>query len=153
IRAYSDPVVKYHAKYLVADDGPAIVASLNFTRKCFERTCDALVVTYDPEVVDSLKRLMQADCESRPLERPTSPRLILGPDTARRQFTDLIAGAQDSIRLVDAKLSDPDLVQMLNFRRASGLTVEVFGAKRLGELKSHGKIMLIDDRLAVVGSL
>ena len=34
--AYTDPVVKYHAKYLVADDGPALVASLNFTRKCFE---------------------------------------------------------------------------------------------------------------------
>ena len=39
--AHTDPVVKYHAKYLVADDGPAVVASLNLTRKCFERTCDA----------------------------------------------------------------------------------------------------------------
>jgi phosphatidylserine/phosphatidylglycerophosphate/cardiolipin synthase-like enzyme len=29
----------------------------------------------------------------------------------------------------------------------------VFSAKRLGELKSHGKIMLVDDRLAVVGGL
>ena len=40
-----------------------------------------------------------------------------------------------------------------NARRAAGLTVEVFGSKRLGALKSHGKIMLIDDRIAVVGSL
>ena len=37
VHAYTDPVVKYHAKYLVADDGPAIVASLNFTKKCFDR--------------------------------------------------------------------------------------------------------------------
>ena len=42
---------------------------------------------------------------------------------------------------------------MLNARRAGGLTVEVFSAKWLGPLKSHGKIMLIDDRIAVVGSL
>ena len=35
IHPYTDPVVKYHAKYLVADDGPAVVMSLNFTRKCF----------------------------------------------------------------------------------------------------------------------
>ena len=34
--AYTDPVVKYHAKYLVVDEGPAVIASLNFTRKCFE---------------------------------------------------------------------------------------------------------------------
>src|SRR4051812_42485670 len=31
VHVYADPVVKYHAKYLVADAGPAIVASLNFT--------------------------------------------------------------------------------------------------------------------------
>src|SRR5207249_3944719 len=34
LHSYTDPVVKYHAKYLVADEGPAIVASLNFTKKC-----------------------------------------------------------------------------------------------------------------------
>src|SRR5690242_4766992 len=41
LHAYNDPVVKYHAKYLVADDGPSIVASLNFTKKCFRKTWDA----------------------------------------------------------------------------------------------------------------
>src|SRR5204862_3945729 len=80
-------------------------------------------------------------------------RLIVGPERARRQFTALIEQAHASIRLVDAKLSDPDLVSILNVKRAAGLTVEVFSSKRLGTLKSHGKIMLIDDRIAVVGSL
>ena len=42
LHSYTDPVVKYHPKYLVADEGPAIVASLNFTKKCFKKTCDAL---------------------------------------------------------------------------------------------------------------
>src|SRR5207237_6815384 len=42
---------------------------------------------------------------------------------------------------------------LLNARRASGLTVEIFGSKQLGELKSHGKLMLIDDSIAVVGGL
>ena len=37
LHSYTDPVVKYHPKYLVADEGPAIVASLNFTRKCFKQ--------------------------------------------------------------------------------------------------------------------
>src|SRR5262245_19412603 len=27
VQAYTDPVVKYHAKYLLVDDGPALVAS------------------------------------------------------------------------------------------------------------------------------
>ena len=42
---------------------------------------------------------------------------------------------------------------MLNEKRAGGLAVELFSSKRLGELKSHGKIMLIDDEKVVVGSL
>ncbi len=33
------------------------------------------------------------------------------------------------------------------------MNVEIIGSKRLGDLKSHGKIMLIDNRVAVVGSL
>ena len=151
--AHTDPVVKYHAKYLVADDGPAVVASLNLTRKCFERTCDAVVLTYDPEVVTGLRQLMAADRDGLTAPETLSPRLIIGPERARRQLTALIVQARTSIRLIDAKLSDPDLVILLKARRAEGLTVEIFGSKQLGELKSHGKIMLIDDARAVVGSL
>jgi len=153
VRAYTDAVVKYHPKYLIADDGPAIVASLNFTKKCFKKTCDALVVTYDPAVVSGLQRLWEADCVRAEMPADLSERLIIGPERARRQFTALIEQARSSVRLIDAKLSDPDLVSLLNARRSAGLEVELFSSRRLGTLKSHGKIMLIDDRLAVVGSL
>jgi len=153
VSMYSDPVVKYHAKYMVADDGPAVVASLNFTKKCFSRTLDALVVTDDPTVVDGLRRLMQADRESQPVPDSLAPRLIVGPERARRQLIGLITQAQRTIRLVDAKLSDPDVVTLLKQRRSEGIAVEIFNMKRLGDLKSHGKILLIDDAIAVVGSL
>jgi phosphatidylserine/phosphatidylglycerophosphate/cardiolipin synthase-like enzyme len=153
LNAYTDPVVKYHAKYLVADEGPALVASLNFTKKCFHKTCDALVLTHDAAVVAGLRQLMEADCRRLPFPQNITERLIVGPERARRQFTALIAGARSSVRLIDAKLSDPDLVALLNERRAGGLTVDRFSSKRLGELKSHGKIMLVDDRTVVVGSL
>ena len=153
LTSYTDPVVKYHAKYLVADDGPAIVATLNFTKKCFKKTCDALVVTHDPQVVSGLRALWTADCACAPLPADLPERLIVGPERARRQFTALIEQARHSIRLLDAKLSDPDLVSLLNTRRAAGIDVEVFSGKRAGTLKSHGKILLIDDGTVVVGSL
>jgi cardiolipin synthase len=153
LHSYTDPVVKYHAKYLVADDGPAIVASLNFTKKCFKKTCDALVITHDPAVVADLRRLWTTDCARDPIPGEITDRLIIGPERARRQFTALIETARQSIRLIDAKVSDPDLVALLNAKRAAGMTVDVYAAKQLGDLKSHGKIMLIDDRTVVVGSL
>src|SRR5207253_8838822 len=153
VRAYTDPVVKYHAKYLVADEGPAVVATLNFTRKCFKKTCDALVVTHDPAVGAGLRALWAADSARVTIADDISDRLIVGPERARRQFTALIGQTERSIRVIDAKLSDPDLVSLLNAKRETGVTVEVFSAKRIGELKSHGKIMLLDDRTAIVGSL
>jgi phosphatidylserine/phosphatidylglycerophosphate/cardiolipin synthase-like enzyme len=153
LRAYTDPVVKYHPKYLVADEGPAVVASLNFTRKCFRKTCDALVVTHDPAVVSDLRRLWTADRDRQPMPEGLTERLIVGPERARRQFTALVAGARKSIRLIDAKLSDPELVSVLNARRAEGLTIEIFSGRRLSDLKSHGKLLLIDDETVVVGSL
>jgi cardiolipin synthase len=153
VHAYSDPVVKYHAKYLIADDELAVVASFNFTRKCFQKTCDALVLTRDPAVVAGLQAVMTADREGHRLPAEVSPRLILGPERARRQLTGLVSQAKTSIRLIDAKLSDPDLVTLLNERRAEGIAVDIFGSKRIGDLKSHGKMLLIDDRVAVVGSL
>jgi phosphatidylserine/phosphatidylglycerophosphate/cardiolipin synthase-like enzyme len=153
VSVYADPVVKYHAKYLVADEGPAIVASLNLTKKCFSRTLDALVVTYDAAVVAGLRELMAADREMRPAPASLSPRLIVGPEWARTQLTELVASATSSIRMIDAKLSDPAFMGLFAARRAAGVRVDVFTSKRYGELTSHGKLWLIDDRIGVVGGL
>jgi phosphatidylserine/phosphatidylglycerophosphate/cardiolipin synthase-like enzyme len=153
VHPYTDAVVKYHAKYLVADQDTAIVASLNFTKKCFAKTVDALVITKDPAVISGLRRLWTADCARQPMPVDLAERLIVGPERARPQLTSLIEGARRSIRLIDAKLADPDLMALLDARRAAGMTVETFTAKRLGDRKSHGKIMLLDDTTVIVGSL
>jgi phosphatidylserine/phosphatidylglycerophosphate/cardiolipin synthase-like enzyme len=153
IHPYTDPVVKYHAKYMVADDGPAVVASLNFTRKCFTETVDALVLTYDPAVVDGLRRLQAADREGVSIPRTLPERLIIGPEKARRQLTAIIESARSSIRLIDPKLSDPVITTLLDAQRKKGVAVEVHSAKRLNGLRSHGKLMLVDNKLAVIGSL
>jgi phosphatidylserine/phosphatidylglycerophosphate/cardiolipin synthase-like enzyme len=152
VHAYPDAVVKYHAKYLIADDGPAIVGSLNLTRKCFTGTCDAFVVTHDPQIVAGLQRLMAADRVGQPVAAPLNGRLLVGPEGARERFKEIIETACSSIRLIDPKLSDPEFLQLLAVQRAAGVRVSVYDARWLGDLKSHGKIMLVDDRLAVIGS-
>ena len=150
---YTDPVVKYHAKYLVVDDGPALITSMNFTRKCFDNTCDAVAVTHDPAIVDGLLQLMATDRQGGIAPSTLPERLIVGPERARRQFTALLQQARKSIQIIDAKMSDPGLIDLLNQRKAQGINVEIFGQKRLGTLLSHGKMMLVDGAHAVVGSL
>ena len=154
VTRYADPVVKYHAKYLVADDGPAIVTTLNPTRKCFSRTWDCLLVTYDPAVVKSLLALFRNDVAGTPWSprRVMSPRLIVGPERSRAEVRRLVSSATRSIRILDHKLSDPDMVSLLRDRRAEGVTVTVLGRKSLGLLQPHGKMMILDESRAIMGS-
>lgn len=155
LHRYADPVVKYHAKYVVADKGPALVASLNFTRRCFERTCDFLLVTHDPAVVSGLQRLFDADCHApgRALPPRLSPRLIIGPERARDQFTGIVDAARRSIRIIDPKLTDPAMRTLLDAKRHAGLTVVTLGGTELAGSVAHGKMMIIDEQTAVIGSL
>ncbi|MDO8681239.1 MAG: phospholipase D-like domain-containing protein [Acidobacteriota bacterium] len=153
VTRYADPVVKYHAKYLVADESTAIVTTLNPTRKCFSRTWDAVLVTQDPSVVKGLLTLFRADAAGKPLpsRRPISRRLIIGPERSRSEIRGLIAGAKRSIRILDHKLSDPDLVALLKERRKEGITVSVLG-KHPMDVEPHGKMMIIDETRAILGS-
>jgi phosphatidylserine/phosphatidylglycerophosphate/cardiolipin synthase-like enzyme len=154
LHAFSDTIVKCHAKYLVADDGPAIVASLNFTKKSFSRTLDAMVVTHDPAVVGGLQELLAADIAGRAGRgRGRSERLIVGPERARQQLTALIESAQASVQIIDPKFSDPAFTALLDSRRAEGIRVEICRASRVDRFKAHGRFMLIDGRVAVVGGL
>jgi cardiolipin synthase len=154
VTRYADPVVKYHAKYLVADDATAIITTLNPTRKCFSRTWDAVLITRDQSVVKGLLTLFKADAAGVPLpsRRPLGRRLIVGPERSRVEIRGLIAGAKHSIRILDHKLSDPDLVALLRDRREDGITVSVLGKHPMGSVLPHGKMMIIDETRAVLGS-
>jgi cardiolipin synthase len=154
VTRYADPVVKYHAKYLVADGKTAIITTLNPTRKCFTRTWDAVLITHDPSVVKGLQTLFRADAAGKPLpsRRPISRRLIVGPERSRSEIRAMIAGARSSIRILDHKLSDPDLVALLRERRDEGITVSVLGKQRIRGFEPHGKMMIVDEARAVLGS-
>ena len=155
VRRYADTVVRYHAKYVVADNGPAIVASLNFTRKCFGPTCDFMLVSIDPGLVAALQGVFDADWQSPGQRTPggQAGRLIVGPEHARARFAALIGQAAHRIRLIDPKISDPAMMLLLKNREAQGIRVDIRGRSGLGPLTAHGKLLMIDDAAAAIGSI
>jgi cardiolipin synthase len=155
VQPYESVVMKYHAKYIVADDGPALVTSLNFTRKCFEDTCDFLVFSDDPDVVAGLKGLFELDCAvpaGAPLPK-VSDRLIVGPDISRQRLIQMLSAATSSIRIIDHRVTDPQILQLLNRKRQQGLTVQIVGSTRMDGLICHGRMILIDQKTAIIGSI
>lgn len=155
VTRYDDPVVKYHAKYLVADDGPAVIATLNLTRKCFRDTFDGVLTTRDAAVVDGLQRLFAADSQTphAPTPPELSRRLVLGPENAREQIVSLLTQARRRIRIVDHKLDDPSIIALLRARQREGVDVQLLGKGQLGALKAHGRAIIVDGEAAVLGSI
>jgi cardiolipin synthase len=153
LHRYGDPVVKYHAKYIIADTC-ALVASANWTHKCMEQTCDFALVTTDLGVVRALTAVFAADCAREALASDLlHERVITGPENARERLTALLGGARRSIEIVDPKLTDPAMRQLLAERRRAGVRVVCHEGDRVGSLTAHGKLIVVDDRVAVIGSL
>jgi len=155
VQRYSGARTKYHAKYIVADHGPALIASLNFTRKCFDRTCDFIVVTCDPATVSCLSRLFELDSgdPDAPLPAGIGGSLIVGPEQARARFLEMLGQARRTIRIIDHRVSDPAIVAMLRDRQSAGVSVQVLGLGAVAGLVSHGKMMLVDGESAAIGSI
>jgi phosphatidylserine/phosphatidylglycerophosphate/cardiolipin synthase-like enzyme len=155
VHRYSGARTKYHAKYIVADDNVALIASLNFTRKCFDKTCDFLIISGDAGVVAGLRRLFELDCHAPDSGIPEdlSEVLVVGPERARTHFRTMLMGAQRTIRMIDHRVSDPEFVSLLRERQAAGVSVQVLGQGAVDGMTSHGKLILVDGQAAAVGSI
>ncbi len=155
VRHYAGALRKYHAKYMAVDGNVASVSSMNFTRKCFDNTCDFLLITRSPGIVTGLHTLFDADWEASENADPSlwSERLIVSPENARQRITRLLNSASKSIQIIDHKLDDERIAELLAAKRAKGVEVEILGRGDVGDMVSHGKMFLIDRQLAVLGSI
>ncbi|MDX2152781.1 MAG: phospholipase D-like domain-containing protein [Bryobacteraceae bacterium] len=152
VHRFPKAVPKYHAKYIIADRQTALIGTTNLTRKCFRRTRDFLFQTSDPQLVASVLALFESDLYGEP-PAPLNPRLIVAPDGARERIEELLLGARRSIRIMDHKLSDPRILRILRQRQSEGIAIEVQQADPSGELTPHGRLLVIDSAVAVLGSL
>jgi cardiolipin synthase len=146
---------KHHAKYAVADRGPLLVASYNLTRKCFSRTCDFGVLTWDPRTVADAWRLFNADLARRrlPAQASRSSRLVIAPEAAAPAVQALLGDARRHIRILDHKLDDPHVQRLLEQKARDGVRVEHLAGRVVGRHDAHGKMTIVDGRVALVGSL
>ena len=145
---------KYHAKFAVADERLALVGSMNFTRWCFKRSCDFAVLTTDRGVARGLQRLFDADCHGAAAAPPADARLVVAPDAARSRIGTLITSARRSIRLIDPKATDPRLLALIDAKASAGVAVvRRDTAAWTDPLAPHGKLLLVDDRVALTGSM
>ena len=65
----------------------------------------------------------------------------------------LLADARRHIRIIDHKLDDPRVKRLLKRKARDGVRVDHLAARVVGRHDAHGKVAIVDGRVALVGSL
>ena len=113
------------------------------------------MVTHDSQVIAAVTHLFDGDWRGIAYDPvpDASDQLIVGPEQARRRFAELLESATERIRIIDPKIDDAAMLALLKRRATAGLRVEIRGPAGVGTLVPHGKMLVIDDSVAVIGSI
>ena len=156
-----DDFVRYHGKYMIADDTLHLFA-FNFTTADTAKSRSFGVSTRDKSAVREALLLFNADCTRQqftPIKR--SP-LVVSPESARDTLTAFVKGAKRQLLIYDVNIQDPAFTKLLKVQAAAGLDVRVIGKfKGSGEaigvrplipLRLHARTIIRDGSRAFVGS-
>jgi cardiolipin synthase A/B len=165
---------------MVIDDKVGFIESLNWETRDLTVTRDYAVETTTKAEVAEMVRCFGADWAATPFEPDTGSGLIWCPNNGRQRIAAFIDNAKETLWLQNERYQDMVIIERLVravnrgvrvrimaralhklkrkklFEGVSGLRiVHDVGAKvrTLRDLKLHGKIMIADDKRAIVGSI
>jgi phosphatidylserine/phosphatidylglycerophosphate/cardiolipin synthase-like enzyme len=169
-----------HQKSMVIDGRVGLVESLNWETRDLTETRDYAVETTDEAEVAEMVRCFNADWAERSFKPGPDTDLIWCPNNGRQRIAAFIDSAKDTLWLQNERYQDMVIIERLVravnrgvrvrimaralhklkskklFEGVNGLRiVDDVGAKvrMLKHLKLHGKIMIADDKRAIVGSI
>jgi phosphatidylserine/phosphatidylglycerophosphate/cardiolipin synthase-like enzyme len=164
------PLRLIHQKTLIIDDQKAVVMTFNFTRSTFSKERNFALVIDDPRKVGVITSIFTADWNHKPAST-TSPDILLSPDDSRQKLLSLIVGARKSISIYAQNVSDYQIVGALAKAARKGISVRLLTSEKMRGKQAqyldragvivhqstqymiHAKVFIIDDELAVIGSV
>ncbi len=169
-----------HEKSMVIDDETAFVQSLNWETKNVTASRDYAIVTAHKHEVDEIAQCFDADWDRKKFDTGENSHLIWCVGNGRQRLGRLIDGAKHSLWLQNERYQDPTMIEHLVRAQARGVKIHIMarpphklkkekliegvsglrclqdlGAKihKLKHIKLHAKLILADDKRAIVGSI
>ena len=180
VRDSSTEFAVTHQKSMVIDDRVVFIESLNWETRDLTVTRDYAVETTMKAEVAEMVRCFDADWAEVPFKTDAESDLIWCPNNGRQRIAAFIDSARETLWLQNERYQDMVIIERLVravnrgvrvrimaralhklkrkklFEGVSGLRiVHDVGAKvrTLKDLKLHGKIMVADDKRAIIGSI
>jgi phosphatidylserine/phosphatidylglycerophosphate/cardiolipin synthase-like enzyme len=156
----ANDLLRYHAKLMIIDHEELHVYGFNYTTQDLKSRSFGLISRDRRSVQDAL-RLFDADAQRQEFE-PTAENLVVSPENAREQLATFIKRAKKQLAIYDAKVTDPQMIRLLNQRAKAGVDVRILGkiGRRGGDLRVqkfpgtrlHVRAIIRDGDTAFVGS-
>lgn len=169
-----------HEKSMVVDDHLALIATFNLATKYFTETRDYGIVTTAPREVEQVVAGFEADWHRKPFEPDQESGLLWSSSNARQLMAWFIDAAKDELVIQHPKFVDATIVERIAAARHRGVKVDLlcggkhgisdwdvldtFASLRLLDragvkvrrqkhLKLHAKLLIVDGKRALVGSM
>src|SRR5277367_201205 len=169
-----------HEKSMVVDDASAFVKSLNWETKNLTETRDYAIVTSHKREVREITKCFEADWKRKKFDAGENAHMIWCTGNGRERIARAIDAAKHSIFLQNERYQDAVIIERLVRAAMRGVKIHVMarpphklqkekltegvgglrtmddvGIKvhKLKHLKLHAKMLLIDDRRLIVGSI
>ena len=155
----ADDLTRYHGKLLIADREALHLYGFNYTGLDLKSRSFGVIVK-DKKIVQEALRLFESDVLRQEFE-PTIDGFVVSPENAREQLATFIKRTKKSLVIWDPKVTDPQMVRLLNQRAKMGVDIRVIGkvAKRAANirvqkspLRLHVRAAIRDGNEAFVGS-
>ena len=155
----ADDLVRYHGKLMIVDREELHVFGFNYTALDLKSRSFG-IATRDRRCVQEALRLFDADALRQEYE-PSCDTLVVSPENAREQLATFIKRAHKQLLIWDPKITDPQMIRLLQQRIKAGVQVRIIGkvSKRGGDLKAqklpgrlHVRAMVRDGDTVFVGS-
>lgn len=154
-------LARYHAKLMIVDRSVIYLMTFNYTHLDIDRSRSFGLVTENKQIVREAVKLFKADAARKPY-KPGFGNFVVSPVNSRKRLSAFIKGARKQLLIYDGKLTDPQIVRLLQSRANAGVEVRVIGqfskqdsriqAVKLASTRLHAQAIIRDGRQVFLGS-
>ncbi len=157
----AEDLVRYHSKVMIVDRRALFLMTFNFTFLDIHHSRSFGVITEDPVLVNEAVRLFEADTLQIKHVPEVEP-FVISPLNARQKLAAFIKGAERQLLIYDGKLSDAQMIRLLEERARAGVEIKVIGAldkrikgitvRKMPQMRLHVQAIIRDGRDLFFGS-
>lgn len=156
----ADDLIRYHDKYLLIDRRVLYMLSFNFTHLDIDHSRGFGIVSTNVSWVGEALRLFQADC-TRTTYAAKTETFVVSPVNSRAVLGSFLKRAKKQLLIYDPKISDREMLHILQERSKAGVDIKVIGqvtgrvlfdVQTLTGTRLHTRTIIRDGRQAFVGS-